>query len=799
MKRFTFRSWIYNLFDKHDSRKKSDELAQPKGEVNTSANASSKKDDSKKKTLWKKLGIWALIVSILGAIIAIIAVYATRKTEIKLTDPTVSYTLDSKAKTAPGQLPLVSAGNITTKPITISSGVLDFTDRVTGEQYSVDLSATNPNGALLAAYYRGTSNQISLKLQPKAGLPIVVNVDRTVLPSDNSLMVYHIGQSRIIVQMTDKGPIITSTNIENASVSALNEQLSPLIHILTSAYNNATYAPAGFNWWALFSTLVPIIILILIFWMSNSMMKKQMGGQDSIFGMGKTNLKPTKTKVRFSDVAGIDEVETELREIVDYVKNPKKYAAMGARAPKGIMLYGPPGTGKTLISKAVAGEANCSFYAISGSAFEDMLVGVGAKRVKDLFSKARKDAPSIIFIDEIDSVASKRGKNDIIGGGGGVADQTINQLLTEMDGFSTDSGVVVIAATNRLEALDEAILRPGRFDRQIQVTLPDIKGREAILKIHARNKNLSSKVNLRDIARRTAGFSGAQLENVMNEAALLAVRNNQTVITTNDLDEGIDRTIGGPARKGRAINEEERRQIAYHEAGHALVGLHSKNTDVVQKITIIPRGNAAGYTMQTPANQEMSIQRKVDLLNQVRMTLGGRAAEEIIFGKDAITTGASNDLYKVSQIVRAMVLQLGMTSKMGLTQYVPSEGQQPYQKLYSEQTAREADETIEAIIQKEYQNAKDIILTNRKELDLIVETLLVLETIVKEQIDYIHENLKLPPEVLNSNTSKLNDKSSDENDKDSSGTDSNESNDEQSPKNDDNNNGPNNNPVDSNL
>ena len=343
----------------------------------------------------------------------------------------------------------------------------------------------------------------------------------------------------------------------------------------------------------------------------------------------------------------------------------------------------------------------------------------------------------------------KRGKNDVVGGGSGIADQTINQLLAEMDGFSTDSGVIIIGATNRLDVLDEAILRPGRFDRQIQVTLPDIKGREAILIIHSRNKNISSTVNLVDVARRTPGFSGAQLENVLNEATLLAVRQNKKVVSMKDIDEAIDRVIGGPARLGRVISAQERKQIAYHEAGHALVGLHTENTEVVQKITIIPRGDAAGYTLQTPQEQEKVIQTKSDILNQIRMTLGGRASEEIIFGKENISSGAANDLYKVTNMVRAMVMQLGMT-EIGLTQFVPSEGaQNPFQqKLYSESTALEIDKKIEDIIQKEYKLAKSIISKNKVELDLIVETLLLLETIVKEQIDYIHQHLELPPEAI---------------------------------------------------
>lgn len=499
--------------------------------------------------------------------------------------------------------------------------------------------------------------------------------------------------------------------------------------------------------------LLPALLLVAVLIWYISKMSKMTGamgqGEDSIFGMGKSQAKIARSNVRFSDVAGIEEEKNELIEIVDYLKNPEKYAAMGARTPRGVILYGPPGTGKTLLAKAVAGEASVPFFQASGSSFDDMLVGVGAKRVRDLFARAKKTAPSIIFIDEIDSVAGKRGRNDIAGGGGGIADQTINQLLAEMDGFNTRTGVVIMAATNRLDFLDEAILRPGRFDRHIQVNLPDIKEREAILKIHARNKNLSSKVNLGDVARRTPGFSGAQLENVLNEATLLAVRLGKTAIGITEIDEAIDRVIAGPAKHTRVITEEEKKQIAYHEAGHALVGLHTKGGDVVEKITIIPRGAAAGYTLATPEKQELAIQKKSDLLAIIRTTLAGRAAEEVIYGKDAISTGASNDLYKVTNIVRSMVGQLGM-SKVGMTQFIPTEGTVPAyaQKSFSEVTNQKIDAEIEDIIQSEYAKAKDIIKKNTKELDLIVETLLLLETIVKEQIDYIHKKLALPPEAV---------------------------------------------------
>lgn len=703
-----FKSTTENSLTKE---KPSDKLSQPKD----GASSPNGDDKTKNKTILKKILWWVLGLGILAAIIAPIVVSCTRQTEISLSNNTT---------------------------VSINGNNIDFVDQ--NSKYSVK----NETASLLSVYYRATQSQYTYYFKTTTNtLPIAIDVTYQQLAAvgGGTIERYTIGNTEIYKSIdgtiTSNNALVDDTNIAS---------WTSFLNTLNNGRNKATTRPQSFDWLGLLVSLIPTIVLIIIFVSIFSMTRRQMsGGMEGLFGSSKTNFKETKTKVRFSDVAGIDEVKEELFELVDYVKSPSKYAAMGARAPKGVILYGPPGTGKTLIAKAVAGEANCAFIPTSGSSFEDMLVGVGAKRVRELFAKARKNAPAIIFIDEIDSVAAKRGKNDLVGGGAGVADQTINQLLAEMDGFSTDSGVIVIAATNRLDVLDEAILRPGRFDRQIQVTLPDIKGREAILKIHAHNKNLSSDVNLRDIARRTPGFSGAQLENVLNEAAILAVRNNKIVIKTSDIDEAIDRVIGGPARHGRVITESEKRQIAYHEGGHALVGLHSENTEVVQKITIIPRGDAAGYTMQTPSEQEKSIQTKEDLLNQVRMTLGGRAAEEVIYGLDKITTGASNDLYKVSRIVKAMVMSLGMSS-MGLTQFVPSEGQTSplQQKMYSEQTARELDKEIESIIQSEYTKAKDVIKKHRKELDLIVETLMLLETIVKEQIDYIHKNLKLPPEAI---------------------------------------------------
>lgn len=540
--------------------------------------------------------------------------------------------------------------------------------------------------------------------------------------------------------------------IINGTKYKYDDNLSQTLGKALKGFSFSTEYPVPFNISRITSTVfsfIPFLFFLgIIVWSMRRMgsLGGAMGG-DNVFSIGRSQAKLAKSNVFFTDVAGIQEEKEELIEIVDYLKRPERYASMGARVPKGVILYGPPGTGKTLLARAVAGEAKVPFFQVSGSAFEDMLVGVGAKRIRDLFTKAIKVAPAIVFIDEIDSVGSKRGKLETTAGS--LADQTLNQLLAEMDGFNNRTGVIVMAATNRLDVLDEALLRPGRFDRHIQVTLPDIKERIAILKIHARNKNISTSVDLEDIARRTPGFSGAQLENVLNEATLLAVRRNRKSIITEDLDEAIDRVIAGPAKKTRVISLEEKKQIAYHEAGHAIVGLHTKGSEVVEKITIIPRGQAAGYTLSVPKIQELAIQKKSDLLGMIGGLLGGRAAEEVIFGKDNISTGAANDLYKATNIVRAMVTQLGM-SKVGMTQHFPSQGViNPYQvKLFSEKTAQEIDREIEAIFQERYVYATNIIKNNRLELDLIVESLLILETIVKSQIDYIHVYKKLPQEAL---------------------------------------------------
>ncbi|XP_032746461.1 ATP-dependent zinc metalloprotease FtsH-like [Rattus rattus] len=473
-----------------------------------------------------------------------------------------------------------------------------------------------------------------------------------------------------------------------------------------------------------------------------------LGGPGGIFKIGQSLSKTVKSNVLFKNVAGLNEEKVELLEIVDYLKAPNKYKAMGARVPRGVILYGPPGTGKTLLAKAVSGEADVPFIEVSGATFDDMYVGSGAKRVRDLFAKAKKLAPCIVFIDEIDAVAGKRG-NKFIGGGGGVYDQTINQMLSEMDGFNTSDGIVVMAATNRLDSIDDAILRPGRFDRHIQVGLPNIKDRVEILKVHSKNKNISSSVDMEDIARKTPGFSGAQLENVLNEATLLAVRNSKRSVVTSDIEEAIDRVMAGPSKKSHRMSDGERRQVAYHEAGHAIAGLYSKEGEVVEKITIIPRGQAAGYMLSAPEKQETFIKRKDELLSIVVTTLGGRASEEIFYGLPRVSTGAANDLFKVTRLVTDMITKFGMSDKLGLYQYVPSEGTiNPYKNQYSEDVSRTIDEEVSRIISEQYLKAKQMIIEHAQELKLIVECLLLLETIDRNQINHIHSTMTLPPEAI---------------------------------------------------
>lgn len=503
--------------------------------------------------------------------------------------------------------------------------------------------------------------------------------------------------------------------------------------------------PESSTWLVILADVLPLALLVfLAFFFLN----KQMAGNRSSmdFGKSKARLSDNKNKVTFKDVAGLKEEKEEVRELIDFLKNPKKFQKLGARIPKGVLLMGPPGTGKTLLARAVAGEANVPFYFISGSDFVELFVGVGASRVRDMFQQAKRNAPCLIFIDEIDAVGRQRGTG--LGGGHDEREQTLNQLLTEMDGFGENEGIIIIAATNRPDVLDPALLRPGRFDRQVTVSLPDIKGREEILAVHAKNKKLAKDVTLTNLAKRTPGFSGADLENLLNEAALLAVRRDKDAITMHEVDEATDRVLMGPAKVSHKYSEKDRRLVAYHEAGHAVIGLKLSNASDVQKVTIIPRGSAGGYNMMVPSEEKLC-STKTDLLEQVTGLLGGRVAEEVVFKE--ITTGAENDFSKATKIVRAMVTEYGM-SDLGPMQLEQQEGAaflgRDYNKTrnFSETVAHEIDEEMRKIINGCYVDAKKIIKENRELLNLIAETLLEYETLTKEQIDYLVENGCMPDE-----------------------------------------------------
>ena len=529
-----------------------------------------------------------------------------------------------------------------------------------------------------------------------------------------------------------------------ATVPNTDYQTDTLMETLKSKGVKASVSDADASsiFTALLTTVLPLVLFMGVGLFFINRMQGASGNKQAFdFSKSRARLEDN-IKVRFADVAGCDEEKEEMAEIIDYLKSPRKFAAMGARIPKGILLSGSPGTGKTLLAKAVAGEANVPFYSISGSDFVEMFVGVGASRVRDMFAKAKKTAPCMIFIDEIDAVGRQRGAG--MGGGHDEREQTLNQLLVEMDGMSDNSGIVVIAATNRPDVLDPALLRPGRFDRQITVSLPDLNGRKAILAVHARNKKLADDVDLEALARRTPGFSGADLENVLNEAAILTVRENKQIIGLSELDEAIDRVMMGPAKKSRTYDEHTTKLVAYHEAGHAIVGLNLPDGAIVQKITIIPRGSAGGYNLITPRKEKILNSRK-ELIDTITSYMGGRTAEEVFF--DDITTGASNDIQQATRIAKDMVKVYGM-SELGPIQYDSGEQSIFLGRDYnspsnaSSQVAYEIDQAVRQIIDECHETARKIILEHKSDLVKIAEALIANETITAEEIqDILNDKL----------------------------------------------------------
>ncbi|AHB89224.1 ATP-dependent metalloprotease FtsH3 [Thermosynechococcus sp. NK55a] len=519
-----------------------------------------------------------------------------------------------------------------------------------------------------------------------------------------------------------------------------------LLDILTSNNVDIAVLPQsndGFWFRALSSLFVPIGLLVLLFFL---LRRAQAGPGNQAMNFGKSRARvqmEPQTQVTFNDVAGIDQAKLELGEVVEFLKYADRFTEVGAKIPKGVLLVGPPGTGKTLLARAVAGEAGVPFFSISGSEFVEMFVGVGASRVRDLFEQAKANAPCIVFIDEIDAVGRQRGAG--LGGGNDEREQTLNQLLTEMDGFEGNTGIIIIAATNRPDVLDAALLRPGRFDRQVVVDRPDYKGRLDILKVHARGKTLAKDVDLDKIARRTPGFTGADLSNLLNEAAILAARRNLTEISMDEINDAIDRVLAGPEKKDRVMSDRRKKLVAYHEAGHALVGALMPDYDPVQKVSIIPRGRAGGLTWFTPNEDQMDsgLYSRAYLQNQMAVALGGRIAEEIVFGEDEVTTGASNDLQQVARVARQMVTRFGMSDRLGPVALGRQTGNVflgrdiMAERDFSEETAATIDDEVRNLVEQAYRRAKEVLVNNRHVLDQIAQVLIEKETIDAEELQSI--------------------------------------------------------------
>nr|WP_174782631.1 MULTISPECIES: ATP-dependent zinc metalloprotease FtsH3 [Nostocales] len=555
-------------------------------------------------------------------------------------------------------------------------------------------------------------------------------VERVSLSSDRStaLVTPKYDEKKKIVTLVNDPDLINTLTAKGVDISVLPQ------------------ADEGFWFKALSSLFFPVLLLVGLFFL----LRRAQGGPGSQamnFGKSKARVQmEPQTQVTFGDVAGIDQAKLELNEVVDFLKNADRFTAIGAKIPKGVLLVGPPGTGKTLLARAVAGEAGVPFFSISGSEFVEMFVGVGASRVRDLFEQAKTNAPCIVFIDEIDAVGRQRGAG--LGGGNDEREQTLNQLLTEMDGFEGNTGIIIIAATNRPDVLDAALLRPGRFDRQVVVDRPDYAGRSEILRVHARGKTLSKDVDLDKIARRTPGFTGADLSNLLNEAAILAARRNLTEISMDEINDAIDRVLAGPEKKDRVMSEKRKTLVAYHEAGHALVGALMPDYDPVQKISIIPRGRAGGLTWFTPSEDRMDtgLYSRAYLENQMAVALGGRLAEEIIFGEEEVTTGASNDLQQVARVAKQMITRFGMSDRLGPVALGRQQGNMflgrdiMSERDFSEETAAAIDEEVRKLVDTAYSRAKEVLLDNRKVLDEIAQMLIEKETVDAEELQAILGN-----------------------------------------------------------
>jgi len=615
-------------------------------------------------------------------------------------------------------------------------GVLSFVNCMSArtqvnysEFYSITQMASSKGDSKITKEEMDVVNAPTIKDKLGAGFDYVV-VNNVLFDS------YVVEFDVLAYKNGETGPILQGSVSFTTNYSRLSDVAYELETMLSKA--GVSYSYTDPNAGSVWSSLLPLVGCVLIAVVFFIIMMQTQGGTKSAMNFAKTNARLNQNlKVRFSDVAGAEEEKAELAEVVDFLKNPKKFSDLGARIPKGVLLVGPPGTGKTLFAKAVAGEAGVPFFSISGSDFVEMFVGVGASRVRDLFDVAKKSMPCIVFIDEIDAVGRQRGTG--MGGGHDEREQTLNQLLVQMDGFETNDGIIVMAATNRADILDPALLRPGRFDRQIYVNTPDVRGREAILKVHARNKPLAPDVNFKTVARMTSGFSGADLENLLNEAAILAARANRQFINNKDLYEGINKVLMGPQKKSRLVTETDKRITAYHESGHAILARLLPNCDPVHEVSIIPRGQAAGYTMTRPDSDDNHL-TKAKLLDDIVMTLGGRVAEEIVI-KD-ISAGASGDIQAVTKRARLMVTEWGMSEKVGPISYGSDKevfiGRDMASHVsYSEETAAIIDEEIRKIVDDGLQRARQLLARNRKLLDNMARLLVERETIFSEEVDML--------------------------------------------------------------